>query len=67
MSVKLTLSTNGHMTQSNALPPYKGKVLAALLEYYDKVFKKPVKASSYFLAGSDMPQDMVEFQNAPLD
>ena len=43
----------------------KGKILGALEEYYDKVFNNPVKGSSYFLAGSDLPRDMVEFQNAP--
>ena len=45
----------------------KGEFLKAPKEYYEKVFNKPVKGSSYFLAGSDLPQDMVEFHNAPED
>ena len=45
----------------------KKENLEALEEYYDKVFNNPVKGSSYFLAGSDLPRDMVEFQNAPQD
>ena len=45
----------------------KGEILKASKEYYEKVFNKPVKGSSYFLAGSDLPPDMVEFHNAPED
>ena len=45
----------------------RGEIFIAPKEYYEKVFNKPVKGSSYFLAGSDLPPDMVEFLNTPED
>ena len=45
----------------------RDEIVIAPKEYYEKVFNKPVKDSSYFLAGSDLPEDMVEFLNTPED